>query len=197
MTSIGRRRVFVAAMIATVLGTGLLAASPASAAPAPHTPGTAISGTTTPTGATSITFTRKATDGRATPDAVGSIHCEIDASGLYLIKPGATWGPYYSAYAVDAIGDTSWVVCSAPVAQIVVAANVQWNGLNYPSNNPSYSYNAATDGANYDITECAQGTWLSGGYAQVTAPPGYTPQSFPLQALNGPGTFVPSNECIS
>jgi hypothetical protein len=133
-----RRPRFLAAvtMLAAVAAAALLAASPANASPTTHA-------VTTANGVTTITFTRKATPGHAMPAAGGTITCSIRASGLYLLQPGATWGPYIADYTNDDIGDTSWVTCTAPVQQIRLQTTLVYNGAYY-SGTYWWSNNSAT-----------------------------------------------------
>lgn len=214
MTLNKRRFAALSAMSACALAVGVLAAVPAGAAQAPHPAVTAApavsaapAGNGKPLPADIALLSRdglstingepagtrvlatasaawKGIPGKATPAVTGDFTCSVDASGLYLIQPGGTWGPYYSDYFVDALGDYAWVSCSGDAPLMTVTGNILWNGVNYPASGVTY-YNTAISGEAYDITECAEGGWQSGGIASITLPPGYVKSSFYLVYQSG------------
>ena len=171
------------ALTVGALGMGLMASVPANAAQATHT---AVSSHTTsigrsaiPTGVTkafTITAQRTTTPGHATPDAAGaSIQCTMYVSGLTLIQPGETWGPYEEDFIqYVGAGGAAQIVCNLPVTQLLISGDVQWGNLHYPAPVSTYDNVLETDWSYAFLYTCAAGAWQSGGYGTIVVPPGYT-----------------------
>lgn len=200
MTRTNRLRTAFAAALLSLPSALLFAAAPAHAAqPAPAAPaahGSSATGSATPPPGSKLIATFTSTK-NAAPGVTGpTIHCEVFASGLYILQPGGTLGPITNPYADStAMADSSWVTCSYPVARIAVQADLFVNGVGYDSGYTSYSDNSQVSPTNYDwVYRCWQGLWQTSGSTVITFPPGYTPQSMYLQTKSS-GVFIPAYEC--
>lgn len=202
--------VFAGLATAGMLGVGLMAAVPASAAQVvPHgatvstTHATAISGSAAAAGATSTSAiaVRKATPGHATADAGVEIYCDIADSGLYLIQPGGYWGPYFASLAdTDAVGAAAEVTCNVPVPQITWSGDIVVNGADYDGTSATLTNVLETPWAYDMLYECWAGTWQSGGYAVVSLPPGYvsltTGKPYLSLEVHSAAIGITDDECI-
>jgi hypothetical protein len=209
MAMIKRRSAILATMFGCLLGVGLFAAVPANAAqPAQHAAVTALhalpsssSGRPAVVGAPAGTILATASAARLPTRAhvnpaitPATFTCSVRSSGLYLLQPGAQWGPYFSAYTNDAVADTAYAYCNAPAPSYEVQASILWNGSNY-AGNEFWSYNTTVTSTAYDITECSAGTFQAGGYALITLPPGYAVSYFYLY-YPGPSFETDFDSCI-
>ncbi|MEY9861722.1 hypothetical protein ABH935_007365 [Catenulispora sp. GAS73] len=205
MIRTNRHRTACVAALLTLPGALLLAAAPAYAAqpaPAPAAPAHAssASGTAAPPPGSkfiaTVTATKKATSGQTGQTGPTTIHCDLYASGLYILQPGAKWGPFtYPFTRTNAMADTAWVVCSAPVPEISVQAQLYVNGAEYPSGYNSYSYNSQVSPTNYELLDgCWQGLWQTAGTTIITTPPGWIPQTLVLSTKSS-GVYIPAVDC--
>jgi hypothetical protein len=204
MTRTNQRRTAWAALL-SLPGALLLAAVSANAAQATPTPVVAqasaasVTATaTTPPPGSRLIETLTAAKKTALVTGPPSIHCEVYSSGLYILQPGAKWGPF-TAFAANstALAATAWATCSYPVTEIAVSASLDGTGEipgDVPSGYISYSYNSQVSATNYVLRyECWPEFWQTVGDATITFPPGYIQQN-PIETKSL-GVRIPAADC--